>query len=140
MKLARSLSLFLLFSISIGCSSNPKPQVFPLSPTEEKPPEPIILRIFPLTSLAGINGATVWIDYRIARHPDNRSYWISWSDEGGEWGGMGRSMEGESEPYIFPRIFVDNLYEGNYTVVLILTRIENSRGKEYKALAKFSVH
>lgn len=138
MKLARSLSLFLLFSTSIACSSNPKPQVNPLSP-EEKLPEPITLRVFPPTSFAGVSGATVWIDYRIARHPDNRSYFINWGDEGGEWGGTGRSLEGDEEPYVFPRIFVQYLYEGRYEVRLTLKRIENGRAKEYRAIAKFSV-
>lgn len=136
MKLARSLSLFLLFSISTACSSNPKPQVAP----EEKPPEPVFLKIYPPNSLAGINGATIWIDYRIYPHPDNRSYMVRWGDEGGEWGGTGRSLEGENEPYVFPRVWVERLYEGQYEVRLTLTRVENGREKEYRALAKFSVH
>jgi len=135
MKLARSLSLFLLFSISTACSSNPKPQVGP----EEKPPEPITLKVYPTNSFAGTNGTTIRIEYRIAPHPGNRSYWISWSDEGGEWGGTGRSLDGDNEPYVFPQVFVSYLYAGQYEVRLILTRIENGKEKEYRAIQKFTV-
>lgn len=132
--------LFLLVLLfAIGCSSNPKPQVTPLSP-EEKPPEPVTLRVFPPNSLAGISGATIWIDYKITRHPDNRNYMVKWGDEGGEWGGTGRNLDGDNEPYTFPRIFVADLYAGQYEVRLTLIRIENGREKEYRALAKFSVH
>ena len=135
---ARLLFLCSFFSISIACSSNPKPQMNPLSP-EERPPEPVTLKVYPLTSFEGTNGATVWIDYKIARHPDNRIYFISWGDELGELGGTGRNLDGDKEPYTFPRIFIQYLYQGRYEIRLTLTRIENGRAKEYRASAKFSV-
>lgn len=140
MKLARSVPLFLLFSISIACSLNPKPQVTPGYYKEESPPEPVTLRVYPPFSPAGAKGATVSVVYAIARHPDNKSYWLFWSDEIGEVGGKGKSLEGENELYTFPQILVDKLYRGDYTVVLILTRIENGVEKKYRAIAKFSVY
>ena len=91
-------------------------------------------------SAAGPRGATVQIAYTIARHPDNRRYYISWGDEYGPWGGKGESLNGTNAQVVFPHIFIDRLYEGNYTVVLQLTRIENGEEKEFVALARFSVH
>ena len=138
MRTARLLFLYLFFSISIACSSNPKPQTNPLSP-EGKPPEPITLKVYPLNSFEGTNGATVWVDYKIARHPGNRSYFINWGDELGELGGTGRSLDGDKEPYTFPRMFVQYLYQGRYEIRLILIQIEDGRAKEYRASEKFSV-
>ncbi|MBI2068909.1 MAG: hypothetical protein HYT67_02310 [Candidatus Yanofskybacteria bacterium] len=135
----RAKLLLLLLLFTIGCSSNPKLQVTPRSPGEEKPPEPVALKVFPLISFAGISEVTIRIDYRIAPHPGNRSYWISWSDEGGEWGGTGRSLDGDNEPYVFPQVFVSYLYAGQYEIRLTLTRIENGKEKEYRAIQKFTV-
>ena len=138
MKLARSLSLLLLFSISTACSSNPDPQVNPQTP-EEKPPEPITLKVTPQISMAGFQGATIRIDYRIARHPDNRSYRLTVGDEGSEIYGHERSLDGERERVQFNPIFIDNLYEGSYKAVLTLTRSEGGVEKKYIATKTFSV-
>ena len=138
MKLARSLSLFLLFSISIACGSNPEPQVDPQSP-EERPPEPATIQASPSHSLAGISGATVRITYRIPRHPDNRRFRISWGDEGGEWGATEKSLDGENSPVAFDPFSIHYLGPGSYTVTLTLIRIENGKEKEYREIQKFTV-
>ena len=133
MKLARLLSLFLLFSIS--CSSNPKPQMAP----EEKPPEPTTIQASPSHALAGVVGATVRITYRIPRHPDNRRFRISWGDEGGEWGATEKSLDGADSPVAFDPFYINYLEPGSYTVTLTLIRSENGRERTYRAVARFTV-
>ena len=126
----------LLIMIS-GCASNPKCQTPPKQP-EERPPE-LVVKVYPTLTSAGISGATVRIEYRILPLPGNRSYRISWADEGGEWGAKGRDLDGENEPYIFPQLFVSNLFEGRYTVRLVLIRTENGEEKTYTSSQNFSV-
>ena len=140
MKLAELLSLFLLFLILIACSSNPKPRVTPETHKEESPPEPVTLKIYPPSSVAGARGATVSISYTIARHPGNRSFWLSWSDEISEMGGKGQSLAGANETYAFPPILINNLYQGDYTVRLTLTRVENGEEKKHITIAIFSIY
>ena len=142
--MAKRISQFLwFFGISVlllaisGCASNPKSQTDPKQP-EERPPE-LVVKVYPTLTSAGISGATVRIEYRILPLPGNRSYRISWADEGGEWGAKRRDLDGENEPYIFPQIFVGNLFEGQYIVRLIVTREESGKEKEYTASQKFSV-
>lgn len=132
-----------LFGISIllltisGCASNPKPQITPKQP-EERPPE-LVLKVYPTNLLAGISGATVRIEYRILPLSGNKSYRISWADEGGEWGAKGRDLDGENEPYVFPWIFVDRLSEGQYTVRLIVIRVERGEEKTHTISQNFTV-
>jgi hypothetical protein len=133
----KALLLVAALLFTTACASNPKPQTAP-EPPEERPEESVV-KVYPLNSLAGISGATVWIDYKIARHPDNRSYMVRWGDEGGLWGGTGRNLEGENEPYTFPRIFVDQLYVGSYEARLTVVRSENGKDKEYHTVQRFTV-
>ncbi len=140
----KRISQFLwFFGISVlllaifGCASNPKSQTDPKQP-EERPPE-LVVKVYPTLTSAGISGATVRIEYRILPLPGNRSYRISWADEGGEWGAKGRDLDGENEPYIFPWIFVGNLFEGQYTVRLVVIRVENGEDKEHTVSQRFTV-
>ena len=142
--MAKKLSQFLwFFGISIlliaifGCASNPKPRTTPEQPNEQLPE--LVVKVYPTLTSAGFSGATVRIEYRILPLRGNRSYRISWADEGGEWGAKGRDLDGENEPYVFPQIFVDRLFEGQYIVRLIVTRMENEEEKKYTASQKFSV-
>jgi hypothetical protein len=66
-----------------ACASNPKPQTAP-GLQEEKPPEKATINVYPRNSVAGIRGTTVRIEFRIERHPDNRSFLLEWGDEGGK--------------------------------------------------------
>ena len=140
MRTARLLFLYLFFSISIACSSNPRPQTTPQSPEEAKPPNPITLRVFPPFSVAMLDGATVKVTFRIERHPDNRRYYIVWSDKVSELGRSGKALNGENEQAVFNPIFLARLYEGQYEVRLVLTRIENGEEKQYIAIERFQVY
>ncbi len=134
----RLISAFAFLLFSIACSSNLRPQITP-QVIQEYPPKPVTLKIYPEMSLAGFKGATVRVEYRIARSPDNRSYSISWGDGGGQWGGTGKSLDGNDEPYVFPEIWIKELFEGQYEVCLTVVRIENGQEKEYHTVKKFFV-
>ncbi len=133
----KGLLLLAVFCAISACASNPRLNSVP---QEEKPPEPVSISVYPLNSVGGPFGATVWIDYRIAPNPDNRSYIIEWEDEAGPWGGQGKSLDGANEPYTFPRIFVERLTSGVYKVVLKVSRIERGKTKIYRAEKTFIVH
>ena len=135
MKLVRSLSLFLLFSISTACGSNPKPQVDPQAP-EEKPPEPIVLRVYPEVCLAQCD---IRIEWRIPRNPNNRNYEIVLKEDTIEISRHSKSLDGENETAAFPPIYIRGLYGGEYSVEAILTRIEGGQEKEYRSVKKVKV-
>lgn len=132
----QKLLLVAMLLFAIACASNPKPQTSPGQP--ESKPESII-KVTPQISMAGLGGATVVIEYRIARHPDNRAYSVSWKDGGGPLGATGRSLNGENEPYVFPRIMVDHLHADDYEAKLTVMRIENGQEKEYTTSQRFTV-
>ena len=139
-KLSRKLLLLpLLLLITTACASNPRPKVSP-GQLEERPLEPATIEVYPLNSLAGVHGAIVWIDYTIARHPDNRRYLLRWGDELGPIGGTGKNLDGENEPYAFPRIYTSPLSAGQYSAELVVYRIENGKEKIYKAVQGFTIH
>lgn len=136
---SRAVFLVAMLFLTTACASNPKPQTVPGMPKEVKPPEPATISVYPGISAAGIKGATVRVEYRIERHPDNRSFYMNWADESGDWGGTGRSLDGENSEAAFNPIFLDRLYPGNYTVTLTLVRSENGKRREIRVRATFTI-
>jgi len=81
----------------------------------------------------------VRIEYRISRHPDNREYEISWSDEAGKLGSHRSSLDGDNEPALFPSIYLEDLGPGQYVTEGVVKRIVGGKIKEYKTRQPFEV-
>lgn len=103
---------------------------------EEKPPEPIVLRVYPEVCLAP---CSIRIEWRIPRHSNNRNYAIVLKEDAIEINSHSKSMDGENERAAFSPIYIEGLGGGEYSVEAVLTRIENGKEKEYKSVKKIRV-
>lgn len=96
--------------------------------------KPIILDVYPKILVAGLTSAEVRATWRIARHPDNRSFSFVLNSDNGHYELSSGEVKGEDSPVLFPVCTNENprpcyrrVHSGNYVMEACVYRTNHKR-------------
>lgn len=102
--------------------------------SDDKPPPPIKLDVYPRMVIAGMTTADIRVNWRIARHPDNRSWSFVMQSDAGDFQLSQGQVDGEDGPVTFPICIEKNIRPcyrhvraGNYVLEACVYRTEQKR-------------